>query len=147
MIIVLSKQIRNRMFSVCTIRQSCRGDVDLERFPHLATMVSNKSRLENDKALLFLNDHFPKQVTRGFCLKAILLPVITHMKETRLVPTGAGATLTALAPSTLFQLPSAGGAAIKTMSRLARQVPAYKLELGTNLAEVSSVILNLLLGK
>lgn len=124
-----------------------RGDEDLERFPHLAAMVSNKSRLESDKALLFLNDHFPKQISRGFCLRAILLPVVTQETETRLVPTNAAATLSALAPSTLFQLPSAGSAAIKTMSRLAQQVPAYKLELGSDLANASSVIIDLLLGK
>ncbi|HUH98984.1 MAG TPA: hypothetical protein VLZ89_16605 [Anaerolineales bacterium] len=124
-----------------------RGEADVKRFAHLAAMVSNKSRLENDKALLFLNDHFPKQITRGFCLKAILLPVVTQGKETRLVATGAGAALTALAPSTLFQLPSAGSAAIKTMSRLAQRVPAYQLELGTDLANAASVIKDLLLGK
>jgi hypothetical protein len=121
-----------------------RGDLDLERFPHLAPLASNKSRLETDKALFFLHQHFPEKVSRGFPIKAILLPLITHEKETRLRPATAGATLTALAPSTLMQLPGAGGAAIKTMSRLVRQVPGYVLELGTDISRIPDVILDLL---
>jgi hypothetical protein len=121
-----------------------RGDLDLERFPHLAQLVSNKSRLESDKAVFFLQQHFPQLVSRGFPIQAILLPLITHQKETRLRPVTAGAALAALAPSTLFQLPGAGGAAIKTMKKLVQQVPSYILELGTDLAKIPETILGLL---
>jgi hypothetical protein len=120
------------------------GDIDLERFPHLSPLVSNKSRLEKDKAMVFLHEHFPEQVSRGFPIKAILMPLITHEKETRLKPATAGATLFALAPSTLFQLPGAGSAAIKTMSKLVRHVPAYILEIGTDVSKIPSVVLDLL---
>lgn len=121
-----------------------RNDQDLERFPHLAPLVSNKSRLEDDKAMLFLHAHFPEQVSRGFPIKAILLPLITKEKGTRLKPATAGAILAALAPTTLIQLPGAGDSAIKIMSKLVRQVPGYILELGTDLSEIPPVILSLL---
>jgi hypothetical protein len=121
-----------------------RGDLDLERFPRLSPIVSNKIRVENDKVVFFLNQYFPQQVSRGFPLMAILQPIVTQGRDTRLQPATAGATLTALAPSTLLQLPGAGSAAIKTMSRLARRVPGYVLELGTDVSQIPAVILSLL---
>ena len=121
-----------------------RGDLDLERFPLLAPFVSNKSRLESDKAVFFLQQHFPQLVSRGFPIKAILLPLVTDQKETRLRPVTAGAVLAALAPSTLFQLPGAGSTAIKTMKKLVGQVPGYILELGTDTAKIPETILGLL---
>ena len=124
-----------------------RGDLDLNRFPHLSPLVSNTDRMENDKAVLFLNQYFPEQVCRGFPLKAILLPQITNEKKTRLRPASAGATLTALAPSTLLQLPGAGMEAIKTMSKLVNQVPGYILELGTDITQIPEVIQNLLMNE
>ena len=121
-----------------------RGDLDLERFPHLAPLVSNKNRLESDKAMLFLQQHFPELVSRGFPIKAILLPRIMDQKETRIKPVTAGAALAALAPSTLFQLPGAGSMAIKTMKDLVMQVPSYILELGTDITKIPETILQLL---
>jgi hypothetical protein len=121
-----------------------RNENDLVKFPNLSPLVSNKSRLEDDKALLFLHQHFPEKVTRGFPLKAILLPVITEKTETQIKPATGGATLTALAPSTLLQLPGASHSSIRTMSDLVRQVPSYWLELGTDLEKIPDVIINLL---
>jgi hypothetical protein len=121
-----------------------RGDLDLQRFPHLAPLVRNKSLLEEEKAVFFLHQHFPEQVSSGFPIKAILLPRVTHAEETRLRPATPGSALTALAPSTLLQLPGAGAAAIKKMSRLVQRVPAYVLELGTDVPRIPEVILGLL---
>jgi len=117
-----------------------RGGLDLERFPNLAPLVSNNDQLEDDKALFFLNEHFPEQISCGFSIKAILLPVITEEKETRLKPASAGEVLRALAPSTLLQLPGAGKADIKIMSRLIRKVPGYTLELGSDISSIHEVI-------
>ncbi len=121
-----------------------RGDLDLERFPRLAPFVSNKRRQENDKAVFFLKQHFPEQVCRGFPIQAILLPQLTDGRATRLRRVSAGAVLTALAPSSLLQLPGASAEAIKRMSRLALRVPGYILELGTDIAEIPEEILGLL---
>jgi hypothetical protein len=56
----------------------------------------------------------------------------------------AGAVLAALAPSTLFQLPGASTAAIKTMAVLAHRVPGYVLELGKDIEKIPEAILGLL---
>ncbi|MHA1169545.1 MAG: hypothetical protein ACTSRU_17095, partial [Candidatus Hodarchaeales archaeon] len=55
-------------------------------------------------------------------------------------PASAGEVLRALAPSTLLQLPGAGKADIKIMSRLIRKVPGYTLELGSDISSIHEVI-------
>jgi hypothetical protein len=121
-----------------------RGEVDLNRFPGLAPLVMNKTRLENDKALLFLHQHFPERVCRELPLKAILLPRVTDGKPARLRPARRAEALLALAPSTLFQLPGAGADALRRMAELVLAVPAYQLEVGSDLAAIPHVIQELL---
>lgn len=121
-----------------------RGQLDLARFPNLAPLVSNRDREDGDKAVLFLQQHFPEQVSRGFPLRAILLPVITGAEKASIKPAGPASVLAALAPSTLFQLPGAGTAAIKSMSKLVHSVPGYTLELGSAVAQIPILIAGLL---
>jgi hypothetical protein len=53
----------------------------------------------------------------------------------------------ALAPATIYALPQAGQPAMQLLARLVREVPNYKLELGTDLAEIPQVIQQLLEGR
>jgi hypothetical protein len=123
------------------------GKVDPEnlwRVPHLEPAVSNADYLATEKAVVFVDQHFPDRPIDGFPLRAIVLPTITGGPRTRVLPTSRAAALTALAPSTVFQLHTAGGEALQYMARLVRQVPAYVLELGTDVSRVPGVILTLL---
>lgn len=122
-----------------------KGEADLKRFPCLAPLVNNRDRLETEKAMLFLYEHHPARVVSGFPIKAVLIPQVTGQPDTGVRPTTAGAALRALAPSTIFQLAGSGQAAFQTMSSLVKQVPCYRLELGTEVAQIPEVILNLLL--
>ncbi len=121
-----------------------KGAKDLERFPELAPLMTNGDRLDEEKALIFLNQHFPEKVVSGFPLRAILVPKITGERDTRLHKSTAIAALKALAPSTLFQLSGTGESSLQMMSTLAKQVPCYILELGTDVAQISQVILEFL---
>lgn len=118
----------------------------LKRFPHLLSKVSNEHRLKDEKALLFVNRHYPSRVKASFPLRAILLPRVTGKPETLLIRTGMAKGLTALAPSTIFQLPGAGNETFKFLAAFVRSVPSYELALGTNLDEIPRVIEELLLG-
>jgi hypothetical protein len=73
-----------------------------------------------------------------------VLPTITGGPRTRAVPASRAAALTALAPSTVFQLHTAGSEALQYMAQLVRRVPAYVLELGSDVPEIPGVILDLL---
>jgi hypothetical protein len=123
------------------------GKVDpanLGRVPHLEPAMSNADHLATEKAVVFVDQHFPDRPIDGFPLRAIVLPTITGGPRTRAVPASHAAALTALAPSTVFQLHTAGGEALRYMARLVRRVPAYVLELGTDVSEIPGVILALL---
>ncbi|MEH1899867.1 MAG: serine kinase [Nostoc sp.] len=121
-----------------------KGQADLERFPSLAPMVNNVDRLELEKAMLFLHQHHPEKIARGFPIKAVLIPQVTGKIDTNLRLTTAGVALRALAPSTIFQLSGSGQTAFGMMSSLVKQVPCYALELGTDVAQIPNVILQLL---
>lgn len=117
---------------------------NLERVPHLRPAITNAERLDDEKAVVFVDQHFPDRPIAGFPLKAVVLPRITGGPVTRAVPTSAAAALAALAPSTVFQLHTAGREAFSFMAALVRQVPAYVLELGEDASAIPEAISDLL---
>jgi hypothetical protein len=125
----------------------CSGKVhphNLARVPHVVPALWNSERLATQKGVAFLNEHFSERMIHGFPLRAIVMPKVTGRFETRLVPTSRAAALTALAPSTVFQLHTASAEALKYMASLVREVPAYVLELGAHVSDVPRVLLQLL---
>ncbi|MBF0522004.1 MAG: serine kinase [Candidatus Omnitrophica bacterium] len=116
---------------------------------HMQNLVSNKDHLDSEKALLFLNEYFPDKMINGFPCRAILIPQISNLKETRLTKTSAAVILKNLVPNTIFQLNnqvlSLGGEVdIKNFGNLVRQIPGYILEVGTNLSGIPLAIQDLL---
>ena len=112
--------------------------------PHLEPYISNSWELETEKALFFLAEHFSEKVTHGFPIKAVLLPHISGKTSTNISRCSAIEGLKALAPSTLFQLSGAGKTEFENISALVKQVPCYRLELGTDLSQIPGVITHLL---
>jgi hypothetical protein len=121
-----------------------KGEADVQRFAHLAALLDNRERVGEEKAMIFLQKHFPQRMASGFPIKAVLLPKVTEGEATRLQPTTAMAALKALAPSTIFQLPGADQETFRAMAKLAQRVPCYTLELGSEVKKVPAVILRLL---
>lgn len=117
---------------------------DISKFPNLLPAIKNSEKLNTEKALFFLYNQYPEKVTKGFPVKAILLPLITGLHDTRFKKATPAASLTALAPSTIFQLPLAGHKAFQNLSTFVKQVPSYILEIGTDLNRIPDVILDLL---
>lgn len=120
------------------------GADDVRRFPHLTPAISNCQALGVEKAILFLHDHLPHKLAPSFPLRAILLPRVTGQPQTRLRPASSAEGLMALAPSSMFQLPGAGPDSFQILAQVARQVPCYRLQLGTDMAMIPSVIEGLL---
>lgn len=117
---------------------------NLSRLPHLRPALWNADRLTTEKAVVFVDQHFPGRPIEGFPLRAIVVPRITKGAHTRAVPASRAAALIALAPSTVFQLHTAGSEALRYMTRLVHHVPTYLLELGRDVSEIPGVILALL---
>ena len=116
----------------------------VQRFPSLLPKIANPTRLANEKALLFVNEHNPARVATRLPVRAILLPRVTGVRETHWKRVSVAMTLAALAPSTIFQLPRAGGEAFKFLATFARQLPCFSLEAGTDLSTIPPVIERLL---
>jgi hypothetical protein len=121
-----------------------KSRADLDRFPHLAPMVENIERLEREKALMFLYRHYPGEVITGFPLRALLIPKVTGAVPARLVPVSPAAGLSAMAPSTIKQLPGIGRGAWKQMAQLVKLVPSYLIEVGPDVSTIPTVIEQLL---
>lgn len=120
---------------------------DVGRFPYLLSAVSNSDKLETEKAVIFLHSHYPEKLATGLPLRAILLPRVTGLPETRLKKASPGASLRALAPSTIFQLPGASKKDFQSITALVRQVPSYILELGCDICRIPDAIIGLLSGR
>ena len=73
-------------------------------------------------------------------MKAIAVPVIGAHAETRVVPVSPARALRELAPSTLFQLPGQGEASIRAIADVARSVPSYTLEVGSDPSQVAGAL-------
>jgi hypothetical protein len=128
-----------------SLYNSAKLDSDhLQRFPHLVPRINNADRLGEEKALLFVNHHYPSKMTTQFLVRAILLPRVTGKSETSLSKTSTASGLRALAPSTIFQLPRAGNETFKFLAGFVMSVPCYNLDLGTDLSKIPAVIEGLL---
>ena len=115
--------------------------------PHLAPLLANADRLETEKAVLYVHDHFPEQTTPGFPLRAVLVPrVRADRPESRIVAVSRAEAFSALAPSTILQLHTADQSAFATMSRLVARVPCYGLELGSDVAAIPRAVADFLAG-
>lgn len=116
----------------------------VRRFPALLPKVANRERLADEKALLFVHEHFPAKVATRLPVRAILVPRVTGLPETRMKRVSVAMTLAALAPSTIFQLPRAGDEAFKFLATFMRQLPCYSIEVGTDLSTIPPAIEGLL---
>ena len=115
-----------------------------QALPHLERIISNPEEMEAEKALFFFHQHCPEKIATSFPAKAILMPRVTHRKETELVRISPMAALKALAPSTIFQLSGAGKEAFQTMAEFVKQVPCHRLDVGTDLERIPPAILGFL---
>lgn len=111
----------------------------LELVPSLESLAAQSTLQADDKTVLFLDETPRVRLIRGLTLRAVLLPRVTGRAKPRLVPTASNTALSALAVSTLFQLPNAGNETLRGLGELTAQLPCFVLELG-NAADVPRVL-------
>lgn len=126
---------------VYSLFNSAKLNVDqVKLFPHLIPLLYNKEPSEEDKSLILLNQHCPEKICVGFPIKAILLPKVTGRRKTGFSRTKPTTALTALAPSTIFQLSRNRVQSFRVLTRLVKEVPAYVLECGTDIKQIPVII-------
>jgi hypothetical protein len=114
----------------------------MKRFPELSEKIWNKETFQNEpgerKAVLFLSKLFDGRVAEEARLDAVLVPRLG--KQTRIVPETKMATMLALAPTILFQLPLASSDKIAELKKIISRTPCYSLELGPEVRDIPRVI-------
>ena len=114
--------------------------VHSRRLARLLPEVANPDPRPNDKALYFID----QGLALDFPIRAILLPQLVDGTRSRAARTSPATALARLAPSSILQLPGVGSGALKGMRILCEAVPAYSLQLGTDIEAIPAVIDELL---
>ena len=117
---------------------------NLQRFPHLAPLISNAERLDREKALIFLHEHHPRKLIGGFPIRALVIPKVTGRRDSAMESISPAAALLALAPTTTKHLLGTRRQTVAKLMRLVKTVPSYRLLAGTDLAQIPEAISNLL---
>lgn len=126
----------------------CSGKVhqaDLHRLPHLEPALADGVR-PDEKAVFYVEQAFPGRSIAGFPLRAIVVPRVTDRRAARALPGTRAEALAALAPSTIFQLHPPARDALAWMAGLVRRVPAFVLELGSDVETIPAALLRILEG-
>ncbi len=117
---------------------------DVNRFPKLRKCVSNLAQVNDtelgEKAMIFMDQHFPGSLINTMPLRAILVPRIVHQPNTVITPTSPMKAFKALAPSTVFQLPGNAHDAFASLGRLVRALPCFDINLGSDMKQTPRVI-------
>lgn len=130
---------------VYSLFNSAKLDVGhMRHFPHLKQLAHNAQPSEEDKDLVLLFEHFPEKVVSKMPVRVILMPQISGKPDTTFSKASPAAALTALAPSTLFQLSRNREESFRRIAALVKQIPAYKLHCGTDIGRIPGIIATIL---
>jgi hypothetical protein len=105
----------------------------LDRVPAFRGKAFRAIEAPEEKFLIYLFEAAPKRIASGFRLHAILHSRVSGKAATRIVPSRAARAFAALTPSTIFELRSQEDEIVSRTAALARTLPAYSLELGTDI--------------
>jgi hypothetical protein len=106
---------------------SCLERAHLQRFP-IARAVEDDD--EGEKDVLPLAQWFADRMVSSTTIRAIVLPRVTHADHVTIHPASGRDALLALAPSSILKRAVPAGEVLARMTRLVRDVPAYRLEMG-----------------
>ena len=112
------------------------GRDHLERFPGLVGLDTPTGNPEDVKTALFLDDLPNSRFLQRSPISAIVLPRVIGTGPTFLEPASKGKALLALAPSSVMYLPRPEINALEPLSDLVSAVPAYWLNLGTQVQDI-----------
>lgn len=120
-----------------------KGTEDLTRLPEVTGLSRNPDSFENGgfgKAIYFLSELWNDRLVSGFPLRAVLIPTVTGGVDSRLDPCSPADALMAMMPSTVAQLPDAGQGDSERIAALVQKLPAYRLHLGTDVAQIPPLV-------
>jgi energy-coupling factor transporter ATP-binding protein EcfA2 len=127
--------VAHSLFSLCKVATN-----SLALLKHHAIKNAIKKPAIEGKFRISLFEEYPESLIKSIPINAILLPTVTKNKVTKIVAGSSAKAMIALAPTTLFQLPGLREEAFKKMGHFVRQVPAYELQLGSDVENIPSLL-------
>ena len=112
----------------------------LERFPDLKPHAVTAHQAFEEKSILYLEDVFPGALRRSVGIAAIMLPRVVQKKETTYRRASKSEALFAIAPTSVMFLPRPSHRAFDRVAELAERVPAYWLELGSDIDRIPDAV-------
>ncbi len=117
---------------------------NLVRFSGLRHLLINPGRIEFEKGIVLLNEHFPTQIVPRLRIQAVVAPTVLGEGPTTFEPLSPARALLAIAPSTLLQLSSIREPSLRTLAVIARNVPAFQLRIGAGVGSIPGALLEIL---
>jgi hypothetical protein len=121
-----------RVFSIYNSAKLTRSAVEKLGRPIASAQIG----IGAEKEMLFVSE----RVARSATCRVIFLPRVAGERQTTIENASAAEALRALAPSSIFQLSGAGAVSFRRLSQFVREVPARRLNLGTDLAQIPPAI-------
>lgn len=117
---------------------------NLVNFPSLAARIHNHDKLDEEKATVFLHEHFPESLLSGCRARAILAPVVADREDTVVERIPGPLAWRAMVGCTLEQIPGSGHESVALMTAFSARLPSYRLHLGRDFAAIPGVLDRLL---
>ena len=113
----------------------------VHRFPQLSGAAAHGS--DGEKALFFVRALHPERVGLRLPIRAVLLPAIHGGSDCTLEPLSRAVALRDVVSSTMAQIPGADGAMLSGTAAFMRQLPCYRLHIGTDMARIAARVADL----
>ena len=127
--------------SVISLYRTAKLNADyVANFPDLSRFVNNTEKLDQEKAVIFLNDELSRNLMIEMPLKAILTPQISDKFDCNIKSVSRWDIQRAMSFTTMSQLPYVGHHTHEFISKLASSLPHYILEVGKDFTKIPVAI-------
>lgn len=136
--VVLSSSSPYSVYSLYNSTNLDRNSIGLLAFMG-EDIFQPKENLSN-KNLYYMADRFESNIINNFPLKAILVSSVSGIGRSKIETIPKMKALTALAPTSIFQIPGNQNEAFERMGKVVKNTPCYQLTLGKSLEDVPELI-------
>ena len=115
---------------------------DLERFSKLRSLIANENgvKINQEKPMLFLNEHLPQKLIAELSLKAIVFPKFMTGEKIRIQPISQQRVFREITTSTVRQTPGNDQTTIAMIGKFIKKLPAFELVFGENQTDLTKYI-------
>jgi hypothetical protein len=140
--VILSTQSSPTVYSLYNSTNLDINSLDRLQFMQKENIQIKEKRI--DKKLISLYQNFPNKMISQFPLRAVIVSQIVGTGNSHLERLSSAAALTALAPTSIFQVPGSKKEAFLRMSDIVKKTPCYKLSVGESLEDIPPLIIKLI---